>query len=104
MRGFWSDPDGWSLAEVVVICVLPVWMYVAIKMALAKELSVNQVDYFSVLSYPLLVAVGGKMLTYLPLPWSRRSRFEPVSQYQPTSAPMQPADIAPEPLDPSKPI
>ncbi len=104
MKGFWNDPDGWSLAEVVVICVLPVWMYVAIKMALAKELSVNQVDYFSVLSYPLLVAVGGKMLTYLPLPWSRRSGFGQVSQYQPTSAPMQPVDIAPEPLDPNRPI
>ena len=28
VRGFWSDPDGWSLADVVTVLVLPVWMYV----------------------------------------------------------------------------
>lgn len=106
MRGFWNDPDGWSLAEVVVACVLPVWMYVAIKLALAKELSGNQVDYFLVLSYPLLVAVGGKMLTYLPLPWPRRSGFTVAQQgyyqqpyyYQEQQDPMitQTPEVAPE--------
>ena len=52
----------------------------AVKLALTKELSGNQVDYFLVLSYPLLVAVGGKMLTYLPLPWLRRSGFTVAQQ------------------------
>lgn len=80
MRGFWNDPDGWSLADVVTILVLPVWMYVAIKFALAKDLSGNQVDYFLVLSYPLLIAVGGKAISNLPLPWPRRSGFTVAQQ------------------------
>lgn len=108
IRGFWNDPDGWSLAEVVVVCVLPVWMYVAVKLALAKELSGNQVDYFLVLSYPLLVAVGGKMLTYLPLPWPRKSGFTIVQQecyqpsyYQPQVTPEQSTGTAPEPEAPA---
>jgi len=80
MRGFWNDPDGWSLADVVTVLVLPVWMYVAVKFALASDLSGNQVDYFLVLSYPLLIAVGGKMLSGLPLPWPRRSGFTVAQQ------------------------
>jgi len=79
-RGWWNDADGWSLADVVVVVVLPIWMYVAIKLALANELSGNQVDFFLVVSYPLLIAVGGKSLGYLPLPWSRRSNISPAEQ------------------------
>lgn len=104
VRGFWSDPDGWSLADVVTVLVLPVWMYVAIKFALAKDLSGNQVDYFLVLSYPLLIAVGGKMLSGLPLPWPRRSGFSITPQQQPyyqeTYQATQVAEVAAEPVAP----
>lgn len=106
VRGFWSDPDGWSLADVVTVLVLPVWMYVAIKFALAKDLSGNQVDYFLVLSYPLLIAVGGKAISNLPLPWPRRSGFTVAQQgyyqqpyyYQEQQDPMmtQTPEVAPE--------
>jgi len=75
MRGFWNDPDGWSLADLVTALVLPVWIYAAVRFALARDLSGNQVDYFLVLSYPLLVAVGGKAISNLPLPWPRRGGF-----------------------------
>ncbi len=68
MRGFWNDPDGWSLADLVTTLVLPVWMYAAVRFALSHDLSDNQVDYFLVLSYPLLIAVGGKAISNLPLP------------------------------------
>lgn len=81
-RGFWSDPDGWSLADVVTILVLPVWIYVAVKFALARDLSANQVDYFLILSYPLLIAVGGKALSSLPLPWPRRSGLSVAPQQE----------------------
>jgi hypothetical protein len=77
-RGFWNDADGWSLADVVVVLVMPIWMYVAVKLALAQELSGNQVDFFLVVSYPLLIAVGGKAVSNLPLPWLRRSGLEPI--------------------------
>lgn len=96
MRGFWNDPDGWSLSDVVTVVALPVWMYVAVKFALSSELSANQVDYFLVLSYPLLIAVGGKAIGNLPLPWPRRSGFGPVQQeYYPQNS-CQAMEIAPE--------
>jgi len=69
-KGFWADDDGLSLADVVVILILPVWMYVAIRLALSESLSPVQVDFFTVLSYPLLIAVGGKAIGHLPLPWA----------------------------------
>lgn len=68
-KGFWADDDGLSLADVVVILVLPIWMYVTIKLALSDNLTQVQVDFFTVVSYPLLIAVGGKAIGYLPLPW-----------------------------------
>jgi len=77
-KGFWADDDGLSLADVVVMLVLPVWMYVAVKFALAEHLSQVQVDFFTVVSYPLLIAVGGKAIGYLPLPWSGRVRRRAV--------------------------
>lgn len=71
MRGFWNDSDGLGLADVVVLAILPVWMYTAIKLALAKELSGNQVDFFLTLSYPLLLAIGGRAISSLPWPGRR---------------------------------
>jgi len=82
MRGFWNDLDGWSLADLVTVLVLPVWMYVAIKFALSHDISGNQVDYFLVLSHPLLIAVGGKAISNLPIPWPRRSGFSATPQQQ----------------------
>lgn len=107
MKGFWNDPDGWSLADIVTVLVLPIWMYVAIKFALVQDLSGNQVDYFLVLSYPLLIAVGGKAIGNLPLPWSRRSGLSLSQQgiQQPyyggyygnySYNPIQSTEIAPE--------
>ncbi len=75
MRGFWNDPDGWSLADLVTTLVLPVWVYAAVRFALSYDLSDNQVDYFLVLSYPLLIAVGGKAISNLSLPRPRRGGF-----------------------------
>lgn len=98
MRGFWNDPDGWNLSDLVTVLVLPVWMYVAVKFALASNLSGNQVDYFLVLSYPILIAVGGKMLSRLPLPWPRRNVFSitPQETYQT----MQTDVVSGEPMAP----
>lgn len=81
MRGFWNDPDGLSIAELATVLSLPIWMYVAIKFARAPDLTANQVDYFTVLSYPLLIAVGGKAIGSLPLLWRRGQRMQ-VQDYQ----------------------
>ncbi|MGI6227836.1 MAG: hypothetical protein ACOYJ1_16490 [Peptococcales bacterium] len=62
IRGFWNDPDGLSLGELVTLFVLPVWIYVAIKFAVLEDVTTTQIDYFLILSYPLLIAVGGRAL------------------------------------------
>jgi hypothetical protein len=81
-------------------------MYVAVKFALSHDLSGNQVDYFLILSYPLLIAVGGKAISNLPLPWPRRSGFTVAQQgyyqqpyyYQEQQGPTitQTPEVAPE--------
>lgn len=72
MRGFWNDPEGLSIAELAILAALPPWVYTAYRYALAADLSANQVDFFLVLTYPLLVVLGGKVLGYLPQLGRRR--------------------------------
>lgn len=70
--GFWNDKDGFSIADLVIICVLPIWMYVGAKLAFSSEITREHVDFFTVLSYPLLLAVGGKSLGLVTLPFADR--------------------------------
>ncbi|MGB9886889.1 MAG: hypothetical protein ACPLRW_07830 [Moorellales bacterium] len=72
MKGFWNDPEGLSIAELTILAALPPWIYTAYRFALATDLSANQVDFFLVLTYPLLVVLGGKLLGYLPQLGRRR--------------------------------
>lgn len=58
MRSFLNDDDGLTAAELTVLCVLPVYVFVAIKLALATDISDTQVDFFSVLSYPIIAAIA----------------------------------------------
>ena len=76
MKGFWSDPEGLSIAELTILAALPPWVYTAYRFALAADLSANQVDFFLVLTYPLLVVLGGKLLGYLPQLGRRRVTAE----------------------------
>ncbi len=66
IRGFWNDDDGLSIADVVVWVTLPPWLYTAYRYALAADLSGNQVDFFLVLTYPLLLVLGGRAISDLP--------------------------------------
>lgn len=76
MKGFWNDPEGLSIAELTILAALPPWIYTAYRFALAADLSANQVDFFLVLTYPLLVVLGGKLLGYLPQLGRRRAMPE----------------------------
>lgn len=71
-KGFWNDRDGFSIADFVIICILPIWMFVAVKLALSGQIAREHVDFFTVLSYPLLIAVGGKAIGSITLPFSDR--------------------------------
>ncbi|MDN5365722.1 MAG: hypothetical protein PWP44_925 [Thermacetogenium sp.] len=79
IRGFWSDSDGLSIADVVVWVTLPPWLYTAYRYALAADLSGNQVDFFLVLTYPLLLVLGGRAISDLPP--LRRMRIQ-LSDYE----------------------
>jgi hypothetical protein len=79
-RGFWNDHDGLSIADVVIWVALPPWLYVAYKYALAVDLSGNQVDFFQVLTYPLLLVLGGKTISNLPP--LRRMRVVQFPEYE----------------------
>jgi len=76
VRGFWNDLEGLSIAEVAILAALPPWIYTAYRFALAADLSANQVDFFLVLTYPLLVVLGSKVLGYLPQLGRRRAMPE----------------------------
>jgi len=66
-RGFWNDADGFSMADLVIMVVLPIWTFVAVKLAVAARLTANQVDFFLIVSYPLLIVIGGKTVGSIPI-------------------------------------
>lgn len=68
MKGFWNDPDGLTTAELTILAVLPLYLFVGVKLALAKDLSANQVDFFSVLSYPILAAIAKQAIERIGWP------------------------------------
>lgn len=35
MKGFWNDPDGLTTAELTILAVLPLYLFVGVKLALA---------------------------------------------------------------------
>lgn len=66
IRGFWNDSDGLSIGDTIIWATLPPWLYTAYRYAIAADLSGNQVDFFLVLTYPLLMVLGGKAIADLP--------------------------------------
>ena len=106
MKGFWNDSDGLTTAELTILAVLPLYLFVGVKLALAKDLSANQVDFFSVLSYPILAAIAKQAIERIGWPvLGRRGQIPPYQSpyeyyggyYQPYQPPVNPtSDIAPE--------
>lgn len=58
MRGFWNDPNGLTIDEFAALMVLPLFLYVGVKLAMAEDISSTQVDFFTVLTYPILAVVA----------------------------------------------
>lgn len=82
MRGFWNDPDGLTTAELTILAVLPLYLFVGVKLALAQDLSANQVDFFSVLSYPILAAIAKQAIERIGWPvLGRKGQISPPQTY-----------------------
>ncbi len=58
MKGFWNDEHGLTIDEFAALLVLPLFLFVGVKLALAKDISPTQVDFFTVLTYPILAVVA----------------------------------------------
>lgn len=112
MRGFWNDQDGLTIDEFAALAVLPLFLFVGVKMAVADDISSTQVDFFTVLTYPILAVVARKAVErfgfpalggrgQVSVPASQSVYSEPqqapvysVQQTQTTAA-QAPPDIAP---------
>ncbi|MCL6561283.1 MAG: hypothetical protein K6U74_21345 [Firmicutes bacterium] len=81
MRGFWNDSDGLTVAEVTILACLPLYLFVGVKMAFSGEIGANQVDFFSVLSYPIIAAIAKQAIERIG--WPTLGRQGRVSPYQP---------------------
>jgi len=58
MKGFWNDPNGLTIDEFAALLVLPLFLFVGVKLALANDITSTQVDFFTVLTYPILAVVA----------------------------------------------
>ena len=68
MKGFWNDSDGLSIEEFAALLVLPLFLFVGIKLATAEDISSTQVDFFTVLTYPILAVVARKAVERFGIP------------------------------------
>lgn len=80
MKGFWNDQNGLSIDELAAILVLPLFLFVGVKFAIAKNISSTQVDFFTVLTYPILAVVARQAVEKFGLPSLKSIR----PQIQPT--------------------
>lgn len=74
MRGFWNDPDGFTIDEFAALTVLPLFLFVGVKLALAKDISTTQVDFFQVLTYPILAVVARRAIERFGFPGFGRKK------------------------------
>lgn len=58
MKGFWNDENGLTIDEFAALLVIPLFLFVGVKLAMADEISSTQVDFFTVLTYPILAVVA----------------------------------------------
>lgn len=81
MRGFWNDPDGLTIEDLAVLASLGLYVFVGVKIALAGDISTNQVDFFTVLGYPIIAAIAKRAIERIG--WPTLGRRGQVSPYQP---------------------
>lgn len=73
MRGFWNDPEGLSITEVLSLAFTGAYFLVAafmVRILASGSLTRDAVDFFEVFTWPVLVILGGyfgnKLLDKLP--------------------------------------
>jgi hypothetical protein len=88
--GFWNDNDGLTISELTIMCVLPLYLFVGVKLALDTELSNNQVDFFATLSYPILAAIAKQAVERIGWPKLGRRKNDELESYISPSCPPQP--------------
>jgi len=72
IRSFLNDSDGLTIAEFTIIVTLPLYLFVGVKYAIAQDLSTNQVDFFGILSYPILAAIAKQAIERFGFPNLRK--------------------------------
>lgn len=83
MRGFWNDQNGLTIDEFAALLVLPLFLFVGVKLAMAKDISSTQVDFFTVLTYPILAVVARQAVERFGFPGFRKRKPaapEPVQE------------------------
>lgn len=68
MRGFWNDGDGITIPDIASIITIILYLFVGIKLAISKNLTANQVDFFSILSYPILAIIAKQAIERVGFP------------------------------------
>ncbi|MDQ7791270.1 MAG: hypothetical protein RDV00_03970 [Clostridia bacterium] len=84
-KGFWNDPDGFTIEDLAVLASLGLYVFVGAKMAMAKDVSSNQVDFFTVLGYPIIAAIAKRAIERIG--WPTLGRRGQMQTYQPTYTP-----------------
>jgi len=83
MRGFWNDPNGLTIDEFAALLILPLFLFVGVKLAMAKDISSTQVDFFTVLTYPILAVVARQAVERIGWPslGKRSTSVSPSTTY-----------------------
>lgn len=71
-KTFINDNDGLTIAEFTILLTLPLYLFVGVKYAMAQDLSTTQVDFFSILSYPILAAIAKQAIERFGFPNLRK--------------------------------
>lgn len=72
MKGFWNDGDGITISDIASIITILLYLFVGVKLAISKNLTANQVDFFSILSYPILAIIAKQAIERVGFPSLRR--------------------------------
>lgn len=109
LKGFWSDPDGLSIPDLLSLVFTLAYLIVTgimVRRLVGDTLTDNAIDFYQVFTWNMLTVLGGwfgnQMISRLG-GFSLRSRRAPEEYYPPAYAPpaseSEPQAIANEPVD-----
>lgn len=82
IKSFLNDSDGLTIAEFTIMVTLPLYLFVGVKYAIAQDLSTNQVDFFGILSYPILAAIAKQAIERFGFPSFRNKNNNYINSNQ----------------------